>query len=231
MMIWRKVGTLFRASVQEPAEKLVDANALRILAQELRETEQAMILARRELANLMAESRQLERSREHLSKTIALRESQTREAMEKGHESLMLELAERIAADENLLQEQRQHGERLAAQEKSLRSHLQEAARMLQHYKREMSLARANDNAEQVLRQLGSQTVGLRAHMGDLDASLGRIKERQARFADVNDALKELDQEARGHDLDGRLQQAGIATGKQDAKAVLDRLRSGAGQN
>lgn len=231
MMIWKKVGTLFRASVHEPAEKLVDANALRIMAQELRETEQAMILAKRELANLMAESRQLERSSEQLTNTIALREAQAREAMDKHQDALALELAERIAEDDNLLQEQRQHGERLAAQEKSLRRHLQEAARTLQHYKREMSLARANDHAEQVVRQLGSHTVGLRSQMGELDASLGRIKERQARFADVNDALKELDREASGEDLDGRLQQAGIATGKQDARAVLERLRSREGES
>ncbi|SFM36654.1 PspA/IM30 family protein [Marinobacter zhejiangensis] len=225
MMIWRKVGTLFRASAHEPVERLVDANALRILAQELRETEHAMVLAKRELANLMAESKQLERSSNHLENTIALRESQARQALEKGQDALALELAERIAEDQNLLQEQRQHGERLATQEKSLRTQLQDAARMLQHYKREMSLAKANENANQVMRQLGSQTVGLKAHMGELETSLTRIKERQTRVADVSDALQELDREASGGDLDDKLQQAGIATDKQDARSVLERLK------
>ena len=39
MTLWRKVGTLFRASAHEPLEQLVDANALRIMEQELRDTE------------------------------------------------------------------------------------------------------------------------------------------------------------------------------------------------
>lgn len=230
MMIWRKVGTLFRASAYEPAERLVDANALRILAQELRETEQAMLLAKRELAGLMAEAKQLERHNAQLVEVIAEREEQARVAMAKGEDALALELAERIAADENLLKEQRQHAERLEGQEKSLREHLREAARSLQHYKREMSLARANHNAEQVLKQLGSHTVGLQAHMGDLAQSLDRIKARQTRFTDVNDALRELDQEEGGGDLEQRLQKAGIATGKQDAQAVLARLRGTAAE-
>ena len=37
MTLWRKVGTLFRASAHEPLEQLVDANALRIMEQELRD--------------------------------------------------------------------------------------------------------------------------------------------------------------------------------------------------
>lgn len=227
MMIWRKVGTLFRASACEPAEKLVDANALRILAQELRETEQAMVQAKRELASLMAEGRQLERHNSQLERVIRERETQAREAMARGEDALAEELAEAIARDENLLAEQRQHADRLASQEKSLREQLRLAAHALQRYKREMSLARANHNAEQVLRQLGSQTSGLQAHLGDVAQSVERIRSRQSHRSDVNDALQELDREASGEDLEQRLQRAGIATGKQDASAVLARLRAG----
>ncbi len=225
MMIWRKVGTLFRASACEPAEKLVDANALRIMAQEIRETEQAMVLAKRELATLMAEGKQLLRSNTDLEAAIAQREDQAQTALSKGEDALALELAERIAADENLLREQRQHAEQLATQESSLRQQLRDAARNLQHFKREMSLARANRNAEQVMRHLGRQTVGLNAHLGDLAESLERIKHRQTRFRDMNEALTELDQDASGGDLEERLRRAGIQTGQADAEAVLARLR------
>lgn len=231
MMIWRKVGTLFRASACEPAEKLVDANALRIMAQEIRETEQAMVLAKRELAGLMAEAKQLSRSNDDLAAAVARREGQAQEALAKGEEALAIELAERIAADENLLREQRDHAERLAEQEKALRQQLQDAARHLQHFKREMSLARANQNAEKVMRHLGWQTVGLNAHMGDLAESLDRIKQRQTRFRDVDAALNELDQEASDGALDTKLQRAGIQTGKQDAQAVLARLKKQSGQD
>lgn len=225
MTIWRKVGTLFRASAHEPMEKLVDANALRIMAQELRDTEQSMVNAKRELAGLMAEARQLTRSNQQLETTIAQREAQARQAIDKGEDALALELAERIAEDENLLAEQKQHADHLAGQEKTLRKHLQQAGRTLQHYKRELSLARANQNAERVLEQLGSRTMGLHAQMGDLTESVNRIKERQTRFTDIHESLRELEQdESHGH-LERKLQEAGIDIGKHDGAAVLARLR------
>lgn len=230
MTIWRKVGTLFRASAHEPMEKLVDANALRIMAQELRDTEQSMINAKRELAGLMAEARQLIRSNQQLATTIAQREAQARQAIDKGEDALALELAECIAEDENLLAEQKQHADHLAGQEKTLRKHLQQAGRTLQHYKRELSLARANHNAERVLEQLGSHTVGLHAQMGDLAESVNRIRSRQTRVTDIHESLRELEQdEANGH-LERKLQEAGIDTGKHDGAAVLARLRGDRGQ-
>lgn len=225
MMIWRKVGTLFRASAHEPMEKLVDANALRIMAQELRDTEQSMVHAKRELASLMAEAKQLHRSNQQLETTIAQREGQAQQALDQGEDALALELAERIAEDENLLAEQRQHADHLAQQEKTLRKHLQHAGRTLQHYKRELSLARANRNAEQVLKQLGSHTVGLHTHMGDLAESMNRIKTQQTRFTDMQESLRELEKDEAGSDLDRKLQEAGIDTGRHDGKAVLARLR------
>ena len=49
MSLWTKLNTLMRASAHEPVEKLVDANALRIMAQEIREAEQALHQARLDL--------------------------------------------------------------------------------------------------------------------------------------------------------------------------------------
>lgn len=226
MTTWRKVFTLFRASAQEPMEKWVDANAIRIFAQELRDTELAMAQAKRELAGLMAESKQLARRISQLENNITLRESQAQQALEKGEDGLALEIADCIAADENLLEEQRQHASQLAVQEKNLRDQLRKAAQTLQHYRRELSLARANRNAEQVLRHLHGHTSGLSTHMGDLAESLGRIKTQQTRFMDVEGAMQELAAEDQGADLDRKLQQVGIGTGVIDGKRVLERLKA-----
>lgn len=226
MTTWRKVFTLFRASAQEPAEKLVDANAIRIFAQELRDTELAMAQAKRELAGLMAESKQLARSIEERQNSAALRESQARQALEKGEDGLALEIAECIAEDENLLDEQRQQAASLAAQEKNLRDQLRQATQTLQHYRRELSLARANRNAEQVLRKLHGHTSGLQTHLGDLAESLDRIKTRQTRFMDVDSAMQELATDDQCALLDQKLRQAGIATGAIDGQRVLERLRA-----
>ncbi len=226
MTIWRKVGTLFRASAHEPLEHLIDANALRIMEQELRDTEQAMLRAKRELACLMATGKELQRSNQQLDEELAQREEQASQALEKGEAGLAYELAEWIAAHENQLQQQRQQAEYLARQEATLRQHLRDAARSHQQYRREWQLARANRNAEQVLRNLGGHTQGLHAQLGDLASSLERIRQQQHRFSDVDNALRELQQEDDGSALELRLQRAGITTGDSNANQVLARLRS-----
>ena len=230
MTIWRKVGTLFRASAHEPLEQLVDANALRIMEQELRDTEQAMLRAKRELACLMATGKELQRSNQQLSEELAQREQQAAQALANGEAGLAYELAECIAAHENQLQQQRQQADHLTLQEQSLRQQLRDAARSQQQYRREWQLARANRNAEQVLLNLGGQTQGLHTHMGDLASSLERIRQQQHRFSDVDSALQELQQEDDGSALNARLQQAGINTGRTDANSVLARLRACAEQ-
>ena len=99
---------------------------------------------------------------------------------------------------------------------------------MHQQYRRELQLARANRSAERLLGNLGQQTRGLQAHMGDLASSLERIRHRQDNASDVGAALQQLQDEDDGSALDQRLQRAGIATGKTDANSVLARLRGNA---
>ena len=197
MTIWRKVGTLFRAGAQEPLEHLVDANALRIMEQELRDTDQAMLRAKRELACLMATGKELQRSNQQLAEELAQREQQAAQALAKGEAGLAYELAEWIAAHENQLLQQRQQAEHLARQEASLRQQLRDAARSQQQYRREWQLA----------------------------SSLERIRQQQHRFGDIDNALRELQQEDDGSAMDNRLQRAGICAGKSNADQVLARLR------
>ena len=123
------------------------------------------------------------------------------------------------------MQQQRQQAEQLQRQETSLRDQLRRAAQMHQQYRRELQLARANRSAERLLGNLGQQTRGLQAHMGDLASSLERIRQRQDNASDVGAALQQLQDEDDGSALDQRLQRAGIATGKTDANSVLARLR------
>ena len=53
-MFMRKIMTLFRAYENEARQKVIDAHALRILEQELREAAAGVAQATRELTGLMA---------------------------------------------------------------------------------------------------------------------------------------------------------------------------------
>lgn len=230
MNIWRKMGTLFRASAQEPVAKLVDANSIRIFEQELRDAEQAISRSKRELACLMAEKKRLERDNDTLQQAIQRREAQATQALDKGEEDLALELANLIAEDETLLARQQQQAARLAQQETQLRRQLRESGRALRHFYGELRVARANRHAEQVTCQLKGYARGLNSHMEDMNQSVASIQAQQAHFADVDEALGELDQEDNGQGLDGRLRAAGIDTGEHRGEQVLARLRKTAAE-
>ncbi|MCG8669270.1 MAG: PspA/IM30 family protein [Pseudomonadales bacterium] len=225
MSLWRKLNTLFRATSQEPLHQLVDANSIRIFEQELREAEQAVVASKRELACVIAEKNRMQRHAEQLQESIELREQQATRALDKQQETLALELAEVIAGDESLLHEQHKQVETLKKQEADLRKQLKQVVQGITRYRGELRMAQANQNAEQALRHLSGRSNGLHSHMADMSESLNRIKHRQERFSDFDAALSSVEADLDGRDLNGKLKQAGIETGQEDAKAVLERLR------
>lgn len=226
MSLWTKLHTLVRATAHEPVEKLVDANALRIMAQEIREAEQALHQARLDLAGLIAERRQLERHNQQLAEQLEAREHQARAALEQDDEALALAVASRIAEVESQLTSQRQHAEALSRQEQTLREELGQAAQSLRHYQREMKLAKARGGHAGLGRKLGACSTGLQRHMDEIATSYERIRTSQQHQAEVTTALKELDEEASGQDLDRRLRTSGILEGSMDARSVLARLKA-----
>ncbi|KJZ06207.1 MULTISPECIES: PspA/IM30 family protein [unclassified Halomonas] len=226
MSLWTKLHTLVRATANEPVEKLVDANALRIMAQEIREAEQALHQARLDLAGLIAERRQLERHNQQLAEQLEAREHQARAALEQDDEALALAVASRIAEVESQLTSQRQHAEALSRQEQTLREDLGQAAQSLRHYQREMKLAKARGGNAGLGRKLGACSTGLQRHMDEIATSYERIRTSQQHQAEVTTALKELDEEASGQDLDRRLRTSGILEGSMDARSVLARLKA-----
>ena len=76
MSIWSKLNTLLRATAHEPVEHLVDANAIRIFEQEIRDAENAIVQAKYQLATVMAEKKQLLRHNQALAENIAVKEQQ-----------------------------------------------------------------------------------------------------------------------------------------------------------
>ena len=55
MAIWTKIITLFRGAAHEAGTAVVDANAMRILDQEVRDAQNALLRARDDLAKIMAQ--------------------------------------------------------------------------------------------------------------------------------------------------------------------------------
>ena len=225
MSLWTKLNTLFRASAEEPLHHLVDANSIRIFEQEIRDAQKAIQHAKLQLATVMAEKKQLQRHNQALQENITNKERQACEALDKQAEELAREVAELIAEDEQLLQQQLQQVTYLEKQESHLRRQLRIAANSIQKYQRELALAKANRSAQHAVGSLNGYSRGLSASLDEMANSLDKIKGQQTRAAEMDDALREIDAELNGEQLDARLKQAGIASSEHDADKVLERLR------
>lgn len=225
MSLWNKLGTLFRASAEEPLHHLVDANRIRIFEQEIRDAETAIQQAKLQLATVMAEKKQLQRHNQALEENLVTKEQQTCAALDKQEDALARELAQVIAEDETLLQQQRGQVASLDKQEQHLKRQLRLAANSIQKCQRELTLAKANRSAQQAMGHLKGYSSGLTATLDDMTASLNAIKHQQTRALAMDDAMREINAELSGEQLDDRLKQAGIATAGHDADAVLERLR------
>ena len=97
MSIWSKLFALLRGGAYEAGATVVDANALRILDQEIRDADGALGKARDDLASLVARRRILEKELGNLRDQITKYEGSARAALAKGDEPLAREVAQRIA--------------------------------------------------------------------------------------------------------------------------------------
>lgn len=225
MTLLRKLASLFTATAQQPVHELIDRNAITIFEQEIHDAEEALPTARYHLASVMAERKKLEREITQLQESLQRRLQQTQSALDKNEESLARELADQIAEDEILLENLSRQAASLQTQEVALTQRMRKAVQSIQHYRRELALAKANRHAHNALGALGSCSSDLSTRLSDMESSLQKIRSQQAHSDDVNHALEQISAEFSGETFERRLQSAGISSGKHDGLAVLARLR------
>ena len=97
MSMLAKLSALFRGTAREAGQAVVDANALKILDQEIRDADTAQGKARDDLAGLVARRRMAENEMKSFGDQIAKYESSVRAALSQGKTDLAREVAGRIA--------------------------------------------------------------------------------------------------------------------------------------
>ena len=224
MSLYQKLKLLVRASAEEPARKLVEMNDIKIFEQEIIDVERAIKSAKLHLAHVKAEAKSLVNSIDELTSKTSLREQQTLQAMDKDEE-LARELASLIADDEVIIQEQQQQLMHLNKLETKLTSDLKTAVRSIQSHQRQVQILKANQYSLEGAHCLSQNTQSLNGTLRDLNNSLGNIKQRQLRANYLDQSEGEVEATLSGNNIDQRLANSGISTGKHNANIVLDRLK------
>ena len=108
MSIFKKIMTAIRGGANEVGEAIVDANSTRIFEQQIRDAENHLTKAKRDLTSVMAQQMSANREVDRLKREIAEHEGYATQALEKGDETLALVVAEKIANLEGELADQQQ---------------------------------------------------------------------------------------------------------------------------
>jgi phage shock protein A len=225
------ITTLLRGAASEAEDALFDANAIRVLEQQLRDAAATLEHARRELACAMAHQAGEERAVSALESRIAELENAAREALAAAREDLAGEVAIVIAATEDERTLRQASVEKFASDVRRLKQLSQDGRLRLQDLRRGLEMARA----QEALRRAGANgrralSVGTGA-LREAETTLLRIREVQAREEDVAAALDELDSREGNRDLTDRLAAAGFGSVKKTKPAdVLARLKASAGK-
>lgn len=226
MSIWNKLSALFRGAAHDGAQNIVDANALRILDQEMRDADSAQGKARDEMAALVARRRTLENDSKQLADQARKYEASARAALAKGDEALAREVAQRIADLERDATQKADQTVELRAAEDRLRQVIAQTDGKIEALRREIEVVKVNESVQRAQAAVVSRTGGAGTTLGSAADSLKRIKERQAVRDEQFKMHAELEDRRTGADLDAKLQAAGILPGHQGADDVLARLQA-----
>lgn len=222
MAIWSKLFTLGRAAGNDAAAAVVDANALRILDQEIRDADKAQGKARDDLAGLVARRRILEAEVESFQSQVAKYEGSARTAVEKGNMDLARQVAQRIADLEQDISMKAPQVADMRQAEEQIYTAIAATDRKIEQLRREVEVVKVNESVQKAQATVAASGAG--NSLGSAADSLARIRERQMIRGEKLRAAGELEDRRTGADLDEKLRLAGILPGQSSADDVLARL-------
>lgn len=226
MSIFKKIFTAIRGGATEVGESIVDANSTRIFEQEIRDAENHLTKAKRDLTEVMAKQMQTSREVSRLQKDVTTHEQYAAQALNKGDESLALEVAEKIATLETELATQQQALDSFNASVTRLKDLIKKSERQVADYRRQLSVVKTTDSVHKATAAITDNFVSGNSKLLNAKESLERIKAKQQNYDDRLQASEQLQAEQGDASLEAKLKAAGIGDQESSANSVLDRIKA-----
>lgn len=222
----KKLVTLLRGSVREIGESVIDGNATRIYEQEVLDAKHSIEKAKGDLVGVMAKEMQTAREIARLQGGVARYEALALEALDKTQEGLALEVADKVGAIEQELEEQTKAHASYALQVGKLKELIKSAEARIREHEREIGIAKTTESVYRATRSISENIGSGGSRLASARDSLERIKQRHEdqldRLAAAQDIENELDHAA----LEKKLAAAGIGGDAQRANRVMERIRA-----
>jgi phage shock protein A len=226
MSIFKKIMTAIRGGASELGETIVDANATRIFEQEIRDAENHLTKAKRDLTGVMAQQMAANREVDRLKREVTEHEGYALQAMEKGDETLALAVAEKIANLESELSTQQQALDSFSGNANRLKELVKKSERQVGEYKRQLSMVKTTESVQKATSAITDNFSSSNSKLLNAKDSLERIKAKQQKFDDQMQAAELLESENSDSSLAAQLKAAGIGDSDNSANSVLERLKA-----
>jgi len=225
MAIIQKLLTLVRGTATEAGQSIVDANALKILDQEIRDADTALTASRTDLTRLMAE-RHIAADK-LTAKKAKLQEynDYIQQLINKNDTELATEVAGKVAELENDIAADTSTIAGMDTNVAKLSGSIRQAQSTIEQLKRQVDTVKATASVQRAQEAIASQATGSNVKLRTAMDSLDRIKDQQALKSAQIDAANELQAQAGDGDLQQRLQAAGVLPGATAANDVLARFK------
>ena len=224
--MFKTLFLLIKGSAASAVEEIADRNALLILDQQMREAGAAIERAKRALALAIAQDGAEAKRLDAAIGRIADLEVRVKAALEVGNEGIAREGAETIAALEADRDAAQAARTLFASEIARLRAIVIQAEQRLTALDRGRRVARAAESVR-TMRNTPIKEGGPReSTLSEAEATLQRLRERQAESMSANDALAQLDTAMNPIDVAERMAAQGFGPRlKTTADDVLARLR------
>jgi len=227
MSILKKIMTAVRGGAREMGGLVVDANAVRIFEQEIREAQTHLRKAKYDLTDVMAKAMQASRQIQSLHHEIDEHEGFVVRAIEQSDEALALSISEKISGLETDLEEQREVQVTFSGQVEHLRSLVSKTERQIRKFERQLSMLKTTESVQKASAAIADNFAASSSKMHSARDSLARIKQRQQEKFDQMSAAEAVQAETMDESLTEKLRSAGMIQDKTSAKQVLARIKAG----
>ncbi|RON10977.1 phage shock protein A [Pseudomonas brassicacearum] len=223
--IWSKLFTALRGGASEAGEAIADQQALRILDQEIRDADNALANAKRELVTIMAKHKlSAERVAQYNAKIKDL-ESKAMAAIQANREDLALEVAEAISTLTNEHDAEQKQTTEFGAYADKMRKDITKAEARIKSLRQQVDMAKARESVQKAQVSASIASGGANGKLETAVSTLNRLQAKQEQRAAELEASDELADASTGNDLERKLREAGITPDQGSANAILDRLK------
>lgn len=227
MGVLRDMMTALRGGANEVGEAIVDANAVRILEQEIRDAETAIGSAKQSLTRMKSSEIKLKREVATIDADVADYEKKAMAALNAGEEALAAEVAERIAELETERGEKASEQAALDAEVHKIHAMIKARERTIQKNKRELDKVRTVQELQRATESVSKNFAATGSSSHRVSQALERVKAKQQNWQDRMQAGEWLEGQEAGSDIDAKLRAKGIGgAAGGGANDVLARLKA-----